>query len=278
MRNFYRRAALVLLVLTGAWAKTYAGTVDTVQTYSAIMHKSIKAVIVKPDNYDNIKAMPVVYLLHGAGGNYAAFISKMPFLKDLADQYKMMFVCPDGNITSWYLDSPINPDWRYETYTGTELVDWVDTHYKTIKDRGGRAITGYSMGGHGALYLSFKHQDTFGAAGSMSGGVDFRPFPKNWRIAEKLGEYADHPDNWDKNTVINMVDLLTPGKLALIVDCGTEDFFYTVNMNFHNVLLAKKIPHDFIIRPGAHNFDYWNNAIKYQVLFFHDYFERQKRG
>jgi len=82
----------------------------------------------------------------------------------------------------------------------------------------------------------------------MSGGVDFRPFPNNWDIAKRLGSYAENPDNWEKNTVANLVHLLTPKSLTLIIDCGSEDFFYKVNCQLHEKLLDRNIPHDFIIR------------------------------
>jgi len=276
MNNGLFKKSGVLLLLTLLFRlTTYAATVDTVETYSTAMHKKIKAVVVKPDDYDKLKAMPVVYLLHGYSGNYAAWIKGAPELKHLADLYHILLVCPDGNSASWYIDSPVDPESKYETYTGTELITWVDTHYKTIKNRTGRAITGYSMGGHGALYLSFKHQDVFGAAGSMSGGVDIRPFPNNWKMTDILGSYAEKPKNWEDNTVINMVHLLAPNKLALIIDCGSEDFFYKVNLNLHDLLLLRNIPHDFISRPGAHNFAYWANSIRYQLLFFHEYFAKQ---
>jgi S-formylglutathione hydrolase FrmB len=252
-----------------------AAKVDTVETFSTAMNKTIKAVVVTPDAYAKLKSMPVVYLLHGAGGNYKNWVDNVPEIKSMADQYQVILVCADGNVTSWYFDSPVDKSWKYETYVATELVNWVDQHYKTIKDRSGRAITGLSMGGHGALYLAFKHQDVFGAAGSTSGGVDFRPFPKNWKIAEKLGQEDQNQDVWDKNTVTNMIGLLTPGKLALIIDCGTEDFFYKVNCEFHDKLLAAKIPHDFILRPGMHNWPYWSNSIRYQMLFMHNYFASQ---
>ncbi len=268
----YLRSLTLLFFVTFLSDVTLAATVDTVNTFSATMNKQIKAVVIRPDAYAKLKAMPVVYLLHGAGGNYASWISNVPEIKDLADQYQMIVVCADGNVTSWYFDSPVDKSWRYETYVATELVNWVDAHYKTIKDRSGRGITGFSMGGHGALYLAIKHQDVFGVAGSTSGGVDFRPFPKNWGIAEKLGPYEQNKEVWDKNTVINMAYMLVPNKTALIIDCGTEDFFYNVNMQFHDILLALKIPHDFIIRPGAHNWPYWANSIKYQLLFMHTYF------
>jgi S-formylglutathione hydrolase FrmB len=254
-----------------------AAQVDTVETYSLAMHKNIKAVIIKPDNYQQLTSLPTVYLLHGHGSNNSAWLRNAPVIRELADRYQLLLVCPDGNISSWYVDSPVDSNWRYETYVGSELVKWVDDHYKTVRDRGGRAITGFSMGGHGALYLAFKHQDTFGAAGSTSGGVDIRPFPNSWKIANVLGTYADHPENWENNTVINMTGLLVPGKLDLIIDCGTDDFFYKVNMNFHNILLEKKIPHDFIVRPGTHNWAYWSNSIIFQLAFFNEYFRSKNK-
>lgn len=255
-----------------AWAEK----VDTVETYSASMQKTIRAVVITPDTYDGNRDFPVVYLLHGYSGNYSNWIKSAPSMRDAADVYQTIIVCPDGAFSSWYWDSPIDPTMRYETYVSNELVAWVDSKYKTIKSRTGRGITGLSMGGHGALYLAFKHQDVFGTAGSMSGGVDIRPFPNNWEMAKRLGKYADAPENWEKNTVINMLHLLTPNSLALIIDCGSEDFFFRVNNNLHEKLLERNIPHDYISRPGGHNWPYWNNAVSYQLLFMKQYFDKQK--
>ncbi len=196
----------------------------------------------------------------------------MPEIKDYADLYNTIIVCPDGGHSSWYFDSPIDEKVRYETYISVELIGWVDSTFSTVASRDGRAITGLSMGGHGALYLAFRNQDVFGAAGSMSGGVDLRPFPLNWDIADQLGDYAEHPENWENNSVLNLVFKLTPDRLKIIFDCGTEDFFYEVNYHLHERLVERNIPHSFTIRPGAHNWDYWSNAIAYHCLFFHFFF------
>lgn len=251
-----------------------ASKIDTVATTSASMNKTIKAVVITPDSYADGKELPVLYLLHGYGGNYSDWPKKVAGLGKAADTYQMIVVCPDGNVGSWYFDSPADPSFRYETYVADELVNWVDSHYKTIRNRSGRAITGLSMGGHGALYLAFRHQNVFGAAGSMSGGVDIRPFPNNWDMAKRLGAYSQFPERWEQNTVINLLYLLTPGALSLIIDCGTEDFFFRVNNNLHEKLLERNIAHDYITRPGAHNWTYWNNAVIYQMLFMRTYFDK----
>ncbi|HEX7411964.1 MAG TPA: alpha/beta hydrolase-fold protein [Bacteroidales bacterium] len=256
--------------------KIDAAVVDTVSTYSPSMKKTIKAVVITPDDYASAKALPVVYLLHGHSGNYSDWVIKAKGFEKAVDLYEIIIVCPDGN-NSWYWDSPVDPNYKYETYVSTELVSWIDSKYKTIKDRKGRAITGLSMGGHGALYLAIKHQDVFGAAGSMSGGVDIRPFPNNWDMALRLGSYSEHPENWEKNTVINLLHLVKPNSLALLIDCGTEDFFFKVNENIHQQLLYRNIPHDYITRPGAHNWNYWTIAIQYQLLFMNNYFKNQSK-
>lgn len=271
------RAFLLVLVLL-ACRPLRAASIDTVDTYSSSMNKTIRAVVLTPDTYRPGVALPVVYLLHGYSGNYSDWVKKAPVLAKLVDTHNLIVVCADGNYGSWYFDSPVDPSFRYETYVARELVAWVDSHYSTIKNRSGRAITGLSMGGHGALYLAFRHQDIFGAAGSMSGGVDLRPFPNKWDIARRLGPYAQFPERWEQNTVINLLHLLTPGALALIVDCGTSDFFFRVNNNLHDKLLERNIDHDYITRPGGHNWDYWNTAVAYQLMFMRQYFDRPKRG
>lgn len=220
--NNYKGIVVLFFLLT---ANISASTVDTVITYSPSMKKEIKAVVILPDSYSCLYNLPVLYLLHGSGGNYASLINIMPVIKTLSDNYNIIIICPDGGGRSWYFDSPVDPLFKYETYVSRELVDWIDNHYKTIKNRNGRAITGISMGGHGALYLAFKHQDLYGAAGSIMGGVDFRPFPDEWDLKYRLGPQSEYPENWDKNTVISQISKLSPNSIKFMFDCGTEDFF-----------------------------------------------------
>lgn len=260
------------------WVTTctiFAAHVDTVLTYSSSMKKEIPAVVITPDSYNKQTNYPVLYLLHGHGGNYADWVNKTD-AKTISDQYNFIIVCPDGNISSWYFDSPMDSTSRYETYVAQELVEWIDRNYSTDAKREARAITGLSMGGHGALYLAFKHQDTFGACGSMSGGVDISPFPNNWGIKNQLGEQSVHPHNWEKNTIVGMLHLLSPGSLEITIDCGVDDFFYEMNLLLHNKLTYRNIPHTFISRPGVHNWEFWKTSLTYHALFFADFFNQTR--
>lgn len=270
--GFYRQILYTSLLVLGFTFHGFSAQVDTISTYSGAMKKNIKSVVILPQEYSKGKSFPVVYLLHGYSDNYSKWIRTVPKIKEHADQLKLIIVCPDGNASSWYFDSPVDPKWQYETYLTKELIPDVDKRYRTINDRKGRAITGLSMGGHGALYLAIKHQDLFSAAGSMSGGVDIRPFPDSWAIKERLGSYHENPDRWALHSVIEMTHLIKPGQLGLIIDCGKDDFFYRVNVALHDKLMYQNVPHDFTIRPGEHNWEYWANSIAFQLLYFNNLF------
>lgn len=254
-----------------------AAQVDTVMVESRAMNKGVKVVYVVPDKAlgGQAQACPVIYLLHGYGGEAKSWITIKPELPRIADEKGIIFVCPDGK-NSWYWDSPLNPAYRYETFVSSELIEYTDRHYQTVASRQGRAITGLSMGGHGALWNAFRHKDVFGAAGSTSGGVDIRPFPQNWEMSKQLGEFAANKKRWDEHTVINQIDKIQNGDLAIIFDCGESDFFLEVNKDLHKRLLGRGIDHDFITRPGVHNNAYWNNSIDYQILFFEKFFSNHK--
>ena len=253
-----------------------AARVDTVSIYSAAMQRDIPALVITPDSYaaSDTSRYPTVYLLHGYSGDYRDWVAKAPEVIALADQHQVVIVCPDGGYNSWYLDSPLQDSSQYETYVAQEIIAFIDTTYRTIADRTGRAITGLSMGGHGALFLALRHPDTFGAAGSMSGGVDLTYDTDAWEISEKLGPYEEHPLRWDSLSVVNLVALRLPDSLAMIVDCGTDDFFFAINQQLHRTLAEQNIAHDYIVRPGGHTWPYWRNAVGYQLLFFSNCFSR----
>src|SRR5688572_16978022 len=137
-----------------------AAHVDTVGIYSKAMKKEFKCVVIRPEKENN--ALPVVYLLHGYGGDYSNWIKFVPQLKTYADQYDILIVCPDGGHNSWYFDSPLMPQIKFETYISKEVPEFIDKNYPTVKSRKGRAITGLSMGGHGGLYIGLRNSDDFG--------------------------------------------------------------------------------------------------------------------
>ena len=256
---------------------------DTIEVMSAAMQRNIKNVVIVPERYhDNAtqqERFPVVYLLHGYDGRYDSWSIKTD-LDALASRYDVIIVCPDGQ-DSWYVDSPVDETMQFETYVSHELVAYIDSHYRTLDNRCMRAITGLSMGGHGALFLAFRHPDVFWSCATMSGCMDITEFPERWRIKERLGDYHGNEQQWRDHAVCNQVGRLKDSALQpapnILIDEGLNDIFIKNNVAMHELLIEQGIDHDFTLRPGRHTWSYWVNALDYHLLFFAKAFARGKQ-
>ncbi len=255
-----------------------AAMADTVEVMSQAMGRNIKSAVIFPAQYhDSVQqTYPVIYLLHGAEGQYNDW-PRRANLDSLATCYGVIIVCPDGQ-DSWYLDSPVDPAMQFETFVSKELVAYIDSHYRTRASRYMRAITGLSMGGHGALFLAFRHPDVFWSCGSMSGCMDITQFPDRWHIKDRLGDYESNKQRWREHAVCNLVGQLPDNGLTpaqnIIIDDGLNDIFIKNNIALHEQLVQLGINHDFTVRPGRHNWKYWVNSLDYHLLFFNKAFAR----
>jgi putative tributyrin esterase len=281
---------IILLVVSLSFSYSKAATVDSLDIPSAAMNKTYKAAVVLPSSYSgNKKVYPVLYLLHGGGGHFSDWLSLTPdkmLVKNLADQYNIIIVMPEGETFGWYMDSPFDPASKFETYITTEVIQKIDRTYRTVQSNKGRVITGLSMGGHGAMYLSTKHPHLFGAAGSMSGAVDmnytkfsltddFRKSLKE-RFEKLLGTSDVSNEVFVKNAVINMAETIKKNGMPLIIDCGVDDFLVEVNRELHRRLVYNNTAHDYTERPGGHTWEYWQNSLPYHLLFFQKVFKNNK--
>lgn len=267
MRNILAAIALLLTSLSAD-----AFTSDTISVPAKNIDAPMKVTVITPDS--NVAELPVVWLLNGYGGDYTSWGKVRRDLGELADRYGMIMVMPSGR-DSWYWDSPVNPKMQMESFFTTELVPYIRKQYPQASAQPClNAITGLSMGGHGAFWLATRHPDLWGNIGSTSGGVNILPFASKWKMANTLGPYAENPGRWREHTVINLVPQIKANGQNIIFDCGSEDFFHQVNVELHNALLDAKVPHDYISRPGNHSGKYWNNAIQYQLLFFDNCFKK----
>ncbi|AIZ64301.1 esterase [Hymenobacter sp. DG25B] len=276
---------LFLALLLACAGTSFGAKVDTLAIPSVVMHKAYRANVVLPAAYAKQKkaTFPVLYLLHGAYGHFSDWLAKTPdkqLVHRLADQYNIIIVMPEGETFGWYIDSPVNKESQFETYITKEVIPKIDQTYRTVHDRKGRVITGLSMGGHGALYLSARHPDLFCAAGSMSGAVDINT--AKWKLNPEdakrtaamfepiLGPVPATPDTYlNSYMVLSLADKLKANGLPLIIDCGVDDFLITPNRELHQRLVYNGTPHDYTERPGAHTWEYWQNSLPYHVLFLH---------
>ncbi|NQX38168.1 S-formylglutathione hydrolase FrmB [Pedobacter steynii] len=270
----------LLFILTAIFFANavFAARVDTLKVYSEAMKKDITCLFISPEGYKQPKEKkhyPTVYLLHGYTGDARRTLRlDIPDLKAQADALQMIIVLADGGYDSWYFDSQLNEKIRYESFITKELVQFTDKTYPTIADRTKRAIYGWSMGGHGALYLAIRHKELYGAAGSICGAVDFRAATKGYGIEKNLGDYSGHEKSWEAHTVTYNVNTLKNQELKLIIDCGLQDPLLEVNRALHQKLIDLKIDHDYIERPGVHDNTYWSKASTFQLLFIHNYFSQ----
>jgi len=198
-----------------------AAETDTIQIASPHLVTPMKVMVVSPKQEFYGEKFPSVYILNGHGGNHTSWMSNQKRFAELADHYKMIFIFPDGR-NSWYWDSK---KMKMESFFINDLVPYIDSNYPTDPRPQMRAVTGLSMGGHGALWLAIRHPDIWGNAGSISGGLDIRPFPDNWNMKQLLGEKNANPKVWEEHTVMNLVPQIKPGQTNIIIDCGTDDVF-----------------------------------------------------
>lgn len=262
--------------------------VDTIEVHSPSMKKTLKAAVTLPSDYTNSnKKFPVVYLLHGGSGAFNDWhqkVTEKEIVNRMADDYNLIIVTPGVGPASYYYDSPIMDTVRYETYIISELIPFIDKNYRTLAKKESRAITGLSMGGHGAITLSAKHPDLFVAAGSMSGvmNIDTRLWKvqedfRNLRVQGQkamLGDINYDGPIFNPYTAVGMVDRMKTNGLALIIDCGVEDFLIETNRQIHQLLVANGTPHEYIERPGAHTWQYWTEALPVHLFFFNKYLKR----
>ena len=272
---------LFLLLLLFPSILVAQGRVDTIAVYSPSMKKTLKAAISFPSGYENGESrFPVVYLLHGGSGAFSDWHQKVTekgIVNQMAEEHKVLIVTPGVGPASYYYDSPLLDTVRYETYMIQELIPFIDKNYRTLAQKESRAITGLSMGGHGAITLAAKHPTLFIAAGSMSGvmnidtdlwkvGEDFRSLRKKGQI-EMLGAINYQGPLFNPYTAVGLVDQLKNQKVSLIIDCGVDDFLIETNRQMHSLLMEKKVAHEYIERPGAHTWNYWTEALPVQFFF-----------
>lgn len=280
---------LLLFLLLPALASAQVKT-DTIEVYSQAMKKNLKAAVTTPSSYQKSTGKyPVLYLLHGGNGAFDDWhlkVSEPGLVERLAEQYDLIIVTPGVGPSSYYFDSPMMDSVRYETYMISELILHIDKGFRTLAQKESRAITGLSMGGHGAIMLSAKHPDLFIAAGSMSGVMNIDT--RMWEVTEEFRtarrqlqhEMLGADLNYDGPafspfTAVGLVERMKTNGLALIIDCGVDDFLLKTNRQIHQLLLANGTPHDYIERPGAHTWPYWTEALPAHLLFFDRYLVRE---
>lgn len=262
------RNSILLLAVFGITYHAFSQKIDTVNVYSPSMQRNIKTLVISP-NQNIKKNIPCVYILHGYSGYPERTIKQdIPSLLHLSQKMQTLFILPDANYDSWYIDSEITNS-KYETFISSELVTYIDKHYNT--DTSKTAIMGWSMGGHGALYIGARHQTVFEAIGSICGATDFTNYGKEYGVQKLLGE---NNASWTDYTAASQIKHLKDSKQKILISCGINDFLIHQNRELHQKLIDLNIPHIYEERSGGHNAEYWSKAANTQLFHIDNFFNK----
>lgn len=215
------------------------------------------------------EAFPTLYVLHGAQGDYSNWPT-MTRLASLAEEFRLVIVCPDGGPYGWYVDSPLEADSQYETYITRDLIADVESRLPVQSGKETRAIMGLSMGGHGALGLAARHPDLYASASSLSGILRLTNHPNNWEIQKRLGPMNEHPDRWAAVSVYDLAERFQTANVHLLFDCGEDDTAtgaITDNREFHARLLQLGVPHLWREHAGTHSWNYWDTHLPEHLAY-----------
>ena len=171
---------IIFLLFVLSTIITAQGTLTTISFFSNSLDTNRYAQVYLPEGYnpEDSTRYPVFYFLHGATENHTTWPELAGILDTLIENHyisSVIVIKPDGSIGPWagsmYSNSELYGN--FEDYIVLDLVEYVDSAYKTIPSREKRAIWGNSMGGYGSMKLALKHPDLYCAAASHSGPLDF---------------------------------------------------------------------------------------------------------
>ncbi len=246
------------------------------KVHSDKMNKNIETIIITPDMQKGIN-YKTVYILHGYSGNPNRTVQEdIPDLVQKAKTFQTIYILPNGNFNSWYVDSPIDPGSQYTTFIAVELVNYIDQHYPTLQHRSARGILGWSMGGYGALHIGIAYPQTFSIVGSSCGAIDFDRFGKGYKGYQVDKVLGDLKDLNDSERIYSNEDRMMQNKQHYMIDCGTQDQqMLEMNRTFHNHLTDKNIEHLYIESKGGHDTAYWSKSLSQQLALFQNYFQNE---
>jgi len=259
---------LALFVALGAYYYHFENRVrlETVELHSRLNGRVLPYSVLLPPGYRLITSRqtryPVVYLLHGYGHNHNSWTAKTSLAR-YAAAHQLIVVMPTGD-NGWYTDSATAAADKFESYILEELIPDVQSRFRTIETRAGRTVAGLSMGGYGALKFGFKHPETFAVAASMSGALDAASRTDDPSIMRAFGP-ADSPARAE-NDLFRLARDFPAERRGLLpffyFDCGTDDPWMESNRTLANILLERKLTHEFRQLPGDHIWPYWDRQVQ----------------
>lgn len=225
------------------------GKLETITYNSKSIGVDRKAVVYLPPNYDPKQKYPVLYLMHGIGGNethWTTLCAANKVLDNLIADKKavpMIIVMPNGRATKEPPSSNFMADFNYYAFFEQDLLQdlmpYIESHYSAMTDRDHRAITGLSMGGGQGLNIGLNNIDKFA-----------------W-----VGGFSSAPNLQQPNALLPKIQQAKDKLSLLWIGCGDKDNLITGSWNLHKGLAEAKIDHVWYVDSGVHEVPVWNNNL-----------------
>ena len=213
---------------------------------------------------------PAIYLLHGYSGNRNDWLLRSR-IEEWAQKRGYAVVMPDG-ANRFYIDNEDTGE-QYGAFVGEELVEVTRRLFPLSGKRDSTVIAGMSMGGFGAIRNGLKYADTFGSIIALSSALitdevaEMQPGSGNGiapysYYRHVFGQINQLPGS-DKDPK-HLAKALMEGsgtRPRLFMACGSEDFLYAQNCDYHDYLNRIGYAHEWWVRPGVHDFDFWNQSM-----------------
>lgn len=234
------------------------GKLEMVEYDSKSVGNKRKALVYTPPGYSADKKYPVLYLLHGIGGDEEEWRrggAPNVILDNLIGAKKaapMIIVMPNGRAQT---DDRPGPNamatapafGKFDQDLLGSLIPFIETKYSVIKDRESRALAGLSMGGGQSLNFGLANLDTFAWVGGFSSAPNTKPG----------AELVPDPEKAMKQLKL------------LYVSCGNKDGLIRISQNVHAYLKEKNVPHIWHVDEHAHDFQHWKKGLFHfaQLIF-----------
>ena len=293
-----KKLILIILAFIGFAGQNMAQEnlriMESLTMHSRILDQDIKYSVILPENYYNEKsAYPVVYMLHGLDDDETAWLEFGRVSQYYDAEIKngtvvpMIFVMPQGFRT--YYVNDYQGTFRYQDMFTEELVPFIDSVYRTVPDSRHRGLTGYSMGGFGALILHLQHPDLFGSTVPLSISIRtdeqyMTEYAPEWDVQwgrlfgavgiEGPGRITEYYKQKNPFYIIPKVPSSDYGKYRIYIDNGDkEQTLCRSNEELHILMRNTGFPHEFRVREGGHSFSYWCSALPNALHFLSDAFK-----
>lgn len=228
------------------------GKIDTFSYSSKTVGNTRKALIYTPPGFSEEKEYPVLYLLHGIGGDEKEWLkgaNPQIILDNLYDENRlepMLVVMPNGRAMkndraegNIFAPDKIEAFSRFEQDLLNDLIPFIEKNYPVLQDRENRAIAGLSMGGGQSLNFGLGNLDKFAWVGAFSAAPNTKEpevlLPNPQEAKEKLE--------------------------LLFISCGDKDDLINISRRTHNYLFQEEVPHIYYLERGGHDFKVWKNGL-----------------